>query len=325
MRANRVGRSRGSGGPSGILLVDKPAGGSSARAVAIVRRRLDGPKVGHLGTLDPFATGLLPLCVGEGTKIAPYLNTADKSYEGLISLGTATKTDDSTGEVCSSGTVPPLEGLDWLDLARQFSGTIEQVPPQFSAIKRDGRPMYDLARSGGSLELEPREVRVDRLVFEPRGEHHVWVDLDCSKGTYVRSLARDLGALIGCGGHLESLRRTIFGDFDLEGSVPLEKFDCDEGGDEARGALIPMLDALAHLPRTEIDSASAVALREGRQHPLFGLQRKAEHDGERLCLAWAGTLVAIAKAESGMWTLDRVFSEAAQAPAGTRTSTTSLG
>lgn len=308
-----MGRSRGSGGPSGILLVDKTAGGSSARAVAIVRRRMAGPKVGHLGTLDPFATGLLPLCVGEGTKIAPYLNTADKSYEGLIRLGRTTDTDDGTGEVISEGVVPPLEEQDWKALAARFSGEIDQIPPQYSAIKRDGTPMYELARGGGALELEPRRVRIDRLVFEPRGNDQVWIDLDCSKGTYVRSIARDLGAMIGCGGHLESLRRTRFGDFGLQGSVSLEALEADESGENARNALIPLLQALDHLPLVEIDSASATALREGRQHPLFSLRRSAGHDDERIRLGWGGTLVAVARAQKGMWVLDRVFSQTAQA------------
>ncbi len=301
-----MGRRKSRPGASGILLVDKPEGVTSARVVAIVRRVLGGVKVGHLGTLDPFATGLLPLCLSEGTKAAPYLNTADKSYEGMIRLGSRTDTDDRTGEKIGGGPVPDLAGVDWAALVARFSGDLEQVPPTFSAIKRDGRPNYDRARRGEEVEVEPRAVRIDRLALEPRGEDLVWVDLDCSKGTYVRSLARDLGEALGCGGHLDSLRRTAFGPFTLEGSVTLGDIEGPQGAVRVTEALLPLVRALAHLRRVDVDAAGARSLRGGQQQPLCGLDRPREI-GERVRVAFGEELVAVAVERSGAWTLDRVF------------------
>ena len=158
-----MGRRRPSAdGPSGLLLVDKPAGISSAAVVARVRRVLGGVKAGHTGTLDPFATGLLPLCLGEGTKLAAYLTDADKTYEGVIRLGVTTDTLDRTGTVTETTDVPVVGPEKLEEVAARFRGPIEQVPPSYSAIKRGGRPMYELARRGEAPELEPRSVRVDR-------------------------------------------------------------------------------------------------------------------------------------------------------------------
>lgn len=299
-RRNRV------GGPSGILLVDKAEGMSSARVVAVVRRVLDRVKTGHLGTLDPFATGLLPLCLGEGTKAAPYLNTAGKSYQGTIRLGTTTDTDDRTGETLATGTVPDLASIDWSEMAARFLGEIQQVPPAFSAIKRDGRPMYERARRGELVELPPRTVTIERLVFEPRDEDLVWVDLDCSKGTYVRSLARDLGAALGCGGHLDSLRRTAFGPFTLDAAIAFDAIEGEDGAEKTARAVLGPSEALSHLRKFSIDEAGARALRSGQQHPLFGLGRPVE-TGEQIRVTTGDELVAVAVEKSGAWSLDRVF------------------
>ncbi|MFT4569880.1 MAG: tRNA pseudouridine55 synthase [Hyphomicrobiaceae bacterium] len=301
-----MGRRKNAPGPSGIVLVDKADEMTSARVVAIVRRVLGGVKTGHLGTLDPFATGLLPLCLGEGTKLAPYLNTAGKSYQGTIRLGRATDTDDRTGKDISSGVVPDLATIDWPALVERFSGEIDQVPPAYSAIKRDGRPMYELARKGQAVILEERRVTIQRLVLEPREADLVWVDLDCSKGTYVRSLARDLGEAIGCGGHLDSLRRTKFGQFGLEGAITLEEIEAEDGAERLTHAVLSLLDSIEHLRRFDIDAGAAQSLRSGQQHPLFGLERPRE-TGEKVGLAAAGDLVAVAVEKSGAWTLDRVF------------------
>lgn len=288
---------------SGILLLDKPTGITSARAVAVVRRALGKPKVGHLGTLDPFASGLLPLCIGEATKIAPFLNTADKAYRGVIQLGLRTDTLDGTGEVLERATdIPDASGIDLKALAARFTGTLEQVPPAFSAIKKDGVPMYKLAREGRAPELEPRQVCIHRLVLRSLGPDRIMFDMTCSKGTYVRSLARDLGDAVGCGATLVELVRSAFGDFALESAISLQ--DVEQGGDPP---MIGLAEAVAHLPELSVDAATAADLRQGRRHALAGLD-PPRHQGElRRILASAEDLVAVVRAEAGEWDFERVF------------------
>jgi tRNA pseudouridine55 synthase len=294
-------------GPDAVLLVDKPAGISSAAVVARVRRAFGGVKAGHTGTLDPFATGLLPVCLSEATKLASVLTDADKSYEGRIRLGVTSDTHDRTGIVSAAGTPPIVDDGQLEELAARWSGWIEQVPPVFSAIKSEGTPMYERARRGETPEIAARRVRVDRLELRADGDAHLFVSIDCSKGFYVRSLARDLGEALGCGAILDSLRRTRVGGLDAEGSVPLEKLET--GGDPAAAAgeaLLSMDEALARqgLRLFEIPSSDAAALRLGRQEPLRRLGTGA--DGEKVRLSTAGRLVAIASFERGLWHLDRV-------------------
>jgi tRNA pseudouridine55 synthase len=302
-----MGRSRRSRpGPSGILLIDKPEELTSARVVAIVKRVLGGVKVGHLGTLDPFATGLLPLCLGTATKIAPFLNEADKSYAGVIRLGVVTDTDDITGEVLERTTPPDPQTLDLDALAARFRGAIEQVPPMYSAIKRGGRPMYELARAGEAPELEPRPVRIDRLELTAAGEGAIRIEVDCSKGTYVRSLARDIGAAVGCGATLESLARTSFGVFELAEAVPLADLQAEGGRELAERVLVSPLEALRHLRRVDVDEATAAALRNGRPLVLRSVAAPRE-SGEVVRVGCGGSLVAVAAEAHGAWKLDRVF------------------
>ncbi len=291
----------------GVLLVAKPAGMTSARVVAAVKRVLGGPKVGHLGTLDPFATGLLPLCAGQGTKAAAYLLVADKSYRGVIRLGITTDTDDCSGDVTEEAQVPALPEVDLVALAKQFTGEIEQVPPAFSAIKRGGVPAYKLARRGEAPELEARRVRIDRLHLGVHDHTRLAVEVECSKGTYVRSLARDIGRTLGCGGALESLSRTKVGRFELSEAVTLEELEGEGGAQAARERMIPVVDALDHMRLVEVDGAAATALRQGRQQALVALGRPAE-PGEAIRVAWGRDLVAVAEENGGMWRLARVFS-----------------
>ena len=290
----------------GILLVDKEAGITSTGVVNVVKRLFGGAKVGHLGTLDPFATGLLPLCVGEATKCAPYLNEADKSYSGTLRLGVSTDTNDPTGEIVQRRDVPAVAAAALVDLEARFTGEIEQVPPVYSAIKRDGEPMYKRARRGEEVELEPRRVRVDRVAFRLVQPDLVSIEVDCSKGTYVRSIARDVGEALGCGAILESLARTRFGTFDLEGAVPLAELKGEDGAAAAARGLIPAIEALAHLRLVEIDLAVASALRSGQQRALTRLG-PAENQGERIRVAADGHLVAVAHSSGPLWQLDRVF------------------
>ena len=199
---------------NGLLLIDKPAGLTSAEVVRRVKRRVR-VKVGHLGTLDPFATGLLPLCLGEATKIAQFLNTADKRYEGVIQLGWATDTGDCTGRQTASAAVSDRAAADLDAVARRFTGEILQKPPMYSAIKRDGVPLYRFARQGLEVERTPRPVRIAHLGLESVGSGRLRFVLACSKGTYVRVLAEEIGAALGTAAHLDALRRTSFGSFDI--------------------------------------------------------------------------------------------------------------
>jgi tRNA pseudouridine55 synthase len=313
-------RTKNVGGPSGLLLVDKPPGISSAAVVARVRRVLGGAKAGHTGTLDPFATGLLPLGIGEGTKLATYLTDADKTYEGIIRLGVTSDTLDRTGIVSASGaTVPPIDDAMLAEIAASVCGESMQLPPLFSAIKRDGRPMYELARRGDAPELEPRPVRVDRCELRVAAADRIAVAIDCSKGFYVRSLARDIGERLGCGALLDSLRRTKVGRFSIADAIALAAIE--EGGPEvAAAAMLPMADALSHMRRVEVSAVEADALRLGRQSPLVRLSPGAE--GERIRLAAGSDLVAVAASEGRLWSLERVFArDAATATAGSTDST----
>ncbi len=295
-------------GYDGILLIDKPTGITSSKAVTRVRSALGGVKVGHLGTLDPFASGLLPLCVGAGRKIAQFLNVADKSYQGTITLGVTSDTLDATGEISPAGAVPELGSEDLRRLEARFTGTLEQVPPAFSAIKKGGVPMYRLARSGVEVELEPREVTIYRLRLEARGRDTLEVDLDCSKGTYVRALARDIGKELGCGGLLASLRRTAFGPFRLDRATSLESVLDEETREEALGrALLCPAEALGHLPSIEVDRRTAEDLRRGRQGALLGLGRSPRGAEDRACIMCQGSLVAVVAPQDRGWRLSRVF------------------
>ncbi len=298
-------------GPAGILLVDKPAGITSAAVVAIVKRALGGPKVGHLGTLDPFATGLLPLCIGEATKAAPYWNLSDKGYQGLLRLGVSTDTLDATGKELARQPCPALDRIDLEELAAAFTGEIEQVPPAYSAIKQGGRRSYELARAGQAAEPPPRRVHIHSLRLTVHGDETLQIVVECSKGTYIRSLARDIGDRLGCGALLQSLRRTRFGPFDLSDALALARIQEQDGGIAAAQATIGLLDALAHLPLHEIDRAAAAELRQGRQALLATLV-PPRGSQESLRLACGGQLVAVAGAQGGSWRLDRVFAPQAE-------------
>lgn len=299
--------SRGQGvpGPNGLLLVDKPAGISSAAVVARVRRVLGGVKGGHTGTLDPFATGLLPLALGEGTKLAAYLTDEDKTYEGVIRLGVTSDTHDRTGTVSAAGPLPAVDEALLEDVAREFRGPILQVPPSYSAIKKGGRPMYELARRGEAPELDPRPVRVDRLELRLLAADRIGIEIDCSKGFYVRSLARDIGDRLGCGALLDSLRRTRVGRFRLDDAVALAAVEAPQGRGLAHQALLSIDEGLAHLRRVEIGTVDTEDLRLGRQGPL--LRITPGEPGEKIRLAAGNELVAVAAYEGRFWVLDRVF------------------
>jgi tRNA pseudouridine55 synthase len=286
----------------GLLLVDKPAGMTSAGVVREVKRRLGGRKVGHLGTLDPFATGLLPLAVGEGAKIVAFLNQEHKAYRGTIALGRATDTLDLTGRTTETAPVPTL-GAPLLDeVARRFCGQIQQAPPKFSALKRAGVPLYELARRGIEVDVEPRPVRIESLSLTATSGETLEVSVCCSKGTYVRALARDIARALGTVGHLASLRRIAFGPFSIEQATSIEDVRLD--------AALPLLtprQALIGVRELDADERLVAAVRQGQQGGLAALACPAGPEEIAKLVATGGDLIAVLGASGRCWRILRVF------------------
>jgi len=250
----------------GMLLLDKSPGMASNGAVQRVKRLYQANKVGHTGSLDPLATGLLPLCLGEATKLSGFLLNTDKRYFTRVRLGKATATADAEGEIVEEKPVPPLNETMIEAVLQPLRGKIEQLPPMYSAIKHRGRKLYELARRGKEVERQPRQVSIYELRLAGYGAD--WLDLDvhCSKGTYIRVLAEDIGAALGCGGHVEQLRRTAVGRFTLAQSVCFE--DLEAMADEERLALLLPFSAIAEeLPAFALSAELAFFLRKGQ--PVF--------------------------------------------------------
>ena len=214
--------------PDGVLLVDKAAGMTSHDVVALVRRRLQIRKVGHCGTLDPLATGLLLLTLGRGTKIQDLLMAEDKEYSGTMMLGVITSTQDKDGEAIERREVPPLEEKTIRSAFEKFRGDLYQTPPMVSAIKQAGVPLYKLAREGKTVEREPRLVHVYRYSIDRVTLPEIDFTVVCSKGFYVRTYAHDIGAELGCGAHLHSLRRVKSGRFDVAGAITVDEIKNSE-------------------------------------------------------------------------------------------------
>jgi len=226
---------------NGVLLLDKPVGWSSNDALIKAKRLLNAIKAGHTGTLDPFATGLLPLCFGEATKFSADLLDADKTYQTVVHLGVSTNTGDTEGEVIQTQEVNVTEAQIQTVLT-QFRGDILQVPPMYSALKRDGKPLYEYAREGITLEREARPVTIHLLEFVCYEVPFLTLNVRCSKGTYIRVLGEDIGNALGCGAHLKALRRTHVGHLILENTVTLDQLM--EMSEEQRHALLAPVDAL---------------------------------------------------------------------------------
>lgn len=225
----------------GVLLLDKAAGHSSNDVLIKAKRLLNAQKAGHTGTLDPFATGLLPLCFGEATKFAQDLLDADKTYETVVHLGITTTTADTEGEVVETRNAEVT--LEQIEAAlAQFRGEIDQVPPMHSALKRDGKPLYEYARAGVTLEREARRVKIHTLDLLDYRAPFLTLRVHCTKGTYIRVLGQDIGEALGCGAHLQALRRTQVGMLSLDAAVTLERLA--ETADSAREALLAPVDAL---------------------------------------------------------------------------------
>jgi len=290
---------------NGILLIDKPEGMTSAAVVRVVKHVLAGEKVGHLGTLDPFAGGLLPICLGTGTKISQFLMVERKAYSGTIRLGVETDTFDSTGMVIKTAPVPQNDEITLRKLEAQFTGEHWQTPPMYSAIKRKGVPLYKLARQGIEVDREPRKVTIEQLTLTPMGNDTLSFLLRCSKGTYVRSFAADLGVTLGCGAHLATLRRTEFGPFSVDQALPLTLVAarCEQ-------RTLPVLSleqALQHYRAVEITEEAALRLRQGRQEALREILHEAKTGEIVQLISPRGDLVAMVQFQ-GEWKLLRVFS-----------------
>jgi len=281
-----VARARRGDAVDGVLLLDKPSGITSNLALQKARRLLNAAKAGHTGTLDPLATGLLPLTLGEATKFSSDLLDADKAYRATLQLGVRTTTADADGEVIE--TRPVTASRDDIDaVLPRFTGALLQVPPMHSALKRDGRALYEYAREGIEVERAPRQVMIHRLSVVALDDTRLTLDVDCSKGTYVRVLAEEIGAALGCGAHLCALRRTRVGALLLERSVTLEALE-NMPAAVRHEWLMPVDALLAALPRVELDDATARRFQHGNSIDLGGVPGRTRvygPDGRLLGLA----------------------------------------
>nr|WP_249784849.1 tRNA pseudouridine(55) synthase TruB [Pseudomonas oryzihabitans] len=268
------------------MVLDKPRGFSSNAALQKVRWLLNAEKAGHTGSLDPLATGVLPLCFGEATKFSQYLLDADKGYSTVAQLGVTTTTGDAEGEVLERRAVAVDEAAIQAALPA-FRGQIEQIPPMYSALKRDGQPLYKLARAGEVVEREARSVTIARLELLALQKDRATLEVACSKGTYVRTLVEDLGARLGCGAHVAELRRTQAGPFGLAQAISLEELEAAhaEGGAEALDRfLLPVDSGLEHWPLVQLTQHSAYYWLHGQpvraaNAPKFGLMRVQDDQG----------------------------------------------
>ncbi len=253
---------------NGFVVIDKPPGVTSHDVVSRVRRILGTRKVGHTGTLDPFATGVLPVAVNEGTKAIPFLDEGLKGYDALLRFGVKTDTLDMTGRVLheADGTAVSPDRLE--AVVESFIGEISQVPPMFSAIKRDGQPLYKLARKGQEVERQPRRVRINTLEILSVSLPLVTLRVVCSRGTYVRSLADDMGAALGCGAALQELRRTASGAFDIASSVTLESLEEAVREGRADALFRTPYAALGHLDDIPLNDAGLAKVGHGRAPEL---------------------------------------------------------
>ncbi|KAF1045240.1 MAG: tRNA pseudouridine synthase B [Herbaspirillum frisingense] len=251
----------------GVLLLDKPVGLSSNDALVRAKRMLNAPKAGHTGTLDPFATGLLPLCFGEATKFSQDLLEADKTYEAVVHLGVKTDTGDTEGQIIAER--PVAVSLEQIEAAMAgFRGEIRQVPPMHSALKRDGKPLYEYARAGITLERDAREVTIHSLELLDYQAPMLSIRVTCSKGTYIRVLGEDIGEALGCGAHLNALRRTGVGPLTLEGAVTLEQFDAAGELEARKTMLLPVDGLLQSFPAVQLPDELARRFLHGQRLPL---------------------------------------------------------
>jgi tRNA pseudouridine55 synthase len=289
---------------SGVLVVDKPIGLTSHDVVQIIRRGTNIRRAGHTGTLDPRASGVLVILVGPAVRLSEYVSASDKRYQATIRLGSSTDTYDSEGTITATRPVEDLSEDRFYDILQTFVGEIEQVPPPYSAVKVKGRKAYEMARQGEEVDLEPRTIQVYSLDILEWAPPEVVIDVYCSSGTYVRSLANDLGKSLGTGAHLIGLRRTKSGRFTLRDAVPLRRLkESFDAGDWYK-YLIPAADALGDWPMVELDADQVELIRHGHRVPA-----EPEASGWARGISQQGDLVALLQLdeESGEWQPRKVF------------------
>jgi tRNA pseudouridine55 synthase len=294
----------------GWVVLDKPIGMTSTQAVAVVKRLFSAKRAGHAGTLDPLASGGLPIALGEATKTVPFVMDGRKRYRFTVAWGEERDTDDTEGQmVKNSETRPTAEAIR--GLLPQFTGVIEQTPPRYSAIKVQGERAYDLARDGAVVELAPRPVEIHELTLVEQSDNsHSVFDAECGKGTYVRALARDIGRILGCYGHICALRRTLVGPFDESDMIPLEQLEalCNRaasGEGSLADALLPVETALDDIPALAVTRADAARLHRGQAVLLRG--RDAPNCSGTVYVTVAGRLLALAEIGNGELIPKRVF------------------
>ena len=288
----------------GWVVLDKPLGLGSTPAVGRVRRLFGAQKAGHGGTLDPLATGVLPIALGEATKTVPFVMDGRKQYRFTLRFGEARSTEDLEGDVTATSAARPGDAAIRAALPA-FVGVLDQRPPAYSALKIDGRRAYDLARAGEAVELAPRRVTIERLalVARPDADHADFV-VDCGKGTYIRSLGRDLALALGTVGHLSALRRTAAGPFREEGAISLSKLEALGHSPALLGALAPVATALDDIPALALAEAQADRLRQGQ--PVL-LTRDAPPSGTLLRAECGSRLVALVRSDGAALKPVRVF------------------
>ena len=294
----------------GMLLLDKPDGISSNLALQRAKRLLNARKAGHTGSLDPIATGLLPLCFGETTKISGVFLGADKRYWVRIRLGVVTDTGDREGRVLREGRVAVTRRQ--LDAAlERFRGDYEQIPPMYSALKQSGQPLYKLAREGITVARAPRAVSVYALSVEKWSGDLLELSVSCSRGFYIRALARDLGDALGCGAHVRELRRTAVGDFPVEDALTLEQLEAAGSPEARRKFLLPTDRVLTHLPAVNLPDDAAFRLRQGQSVQLetaaTAAMARSENDLVRVYSDSAGFIGLAEVSDDGKVTPKRIF------------------
>jgi tRNA pseudouridine55 synthase len=284
----------------GWVILDKPVGMTSTHAVARLKRIFNAKKAGHAGTLDPLASGILPVAFGEATKTVPFVQDGEKAYRFTVRFGAETNTDDSDGQITAQSELRPTREAI-LALLPQFIGTIQQMPPAFSAIKINGERAYDIARDGESPALSARPVTIHALELLGADQDEAVFEARCGKGTYVRAIARDLGRMLGCFGHVTALRRTRVGPFIEADSIALS--DLEEGGVES-AAMRRVEAGLLELPRVIVDRDAAARLRRGQSILLRGADAPADGSAYAAC---GGVVIAVGAVEKGELVPGRVF------------------
>ena len=288
---------------SGWIIIDKPAGPTSTTVVNKVRWAFNAKKAGHAGTLDPDATGVLAVALGEATKTIPYITDALKAYEFSVKFGEATNTDDAEGEIIARSDTRPTDD-DIKAKLQTFLGDIEQVPPKFSAVKIDGERAYKLARDGEDFEVAARPLFVDEIILSDRPDaDHAIIEMTCGKGGYVRSVARDLGEALGCYGHVAWLRRVWSGPFDAENAISLERIEELARTADIDDLLLPLELGLIDLSHLTCDAAAATRVRNGNPAMAIG----AAEYGEEAWVSHQGVPVAVGIFKAGSLHPSRVF------------------